>query len=64
MGTGCATGCVLSVPILGLATFFVYMPNVVESPAYFVGWMILFYIGFTLLQTARSTWVPAIAGRL
>nr|WP_321509557.1 MFS transporter [uncultured Hyphomonas sp.] len=52
---------VLSVPILGLATFFVYMPNVGESPAYFVGWMILFYVGFTLLQTARSAWVPAIA---
>ncbi len=52
---------VLSVPILGLATFFVYMPDVGESPAYFVGWMILFYVGFTLLQTARSAWVPAIA---
>jgi Na+/melibiose symporter-like transporter len=52
---------VLSVPILGLATYFVYMPSVGEGPAYFVGWMLLFYIGFTLLQTARSAWVPAIA---
>lgn len=52
---------VLSVPILGLATYFVYMPSVGEGPAYFIGWMLLFYIGFTLLQTARSAWVPAIA---
>jgi Na+/melibiose symporter-like transporter len=52
---------VLSVPILGLATYFVYMPSVGAGPGYFVGWMVLFYIGFTLLQTARSAWVPAIA---
>ena len=52
---------VLSVPILGLATYYVYMPHVGAGPAYFVGWMLLFYIGFTLLQTARSAWVPAIA---
>ncbi|MCA8899902.1 MAG: MFS transporter [Hyphomonas sp.] len=52
---------VLSVPILGLATFFVYMPYRGAGPAYFIGWMLLFYIGFTLLQTARSAWVPAIA---
>ncbi|MCA8897214.1 MAG: MFS transporter, partial [Hyphomonas sp.] len=52
---------VLSVPVLGLATYFVYMPHVGAGPAYFVGWMLLFYVGFTLLQTARSAWVPAIA---
>jgi len=52
---------VLSVPILGLATFFVYMPHKGAGPGYFVGWMLLFYVGFTLLQTARSAWVPAIA---
>ena len=44
-----------------LATYFVYMPSVGAGPGYFVGWMVLFYIGFTLLQTARSAWVPAIA---
>lgn len=52
---------VLSVPVLGLATYYVYMPPVGAGPAYFVGWMLLFYVGFTLLQTARSAWVPAIA---
>ncbi|MEZ5954965.1 MAG: MFS transporter [Hyphomonas sp.] len=52
---------VLSVPILGLATFFVYMPSKGAGPGYFIGWMLLFYVGFTLLQTARSAWVPAIA---
>ncbi len=52
---------VLSVPILGLATYFVYMPSRGAGPGYFVVWMLLFYVGFTLLQTARSAWVPAIA---
>ena len=52
---------VLSVPILGLATFFVYMPHKGVGPTYFIVWMLLFYVGFTLLQTARSAWVPAIA---
>ncbi|HCJ18429.1 MAG TPA: MFS transporter, partial [Hyphomonas sp.] len=52
---------VLSVPILGLATYFIYMPERGAGPGYFVVWMLLFYVGFTLLQTARSAWVPAIA---
>ena len=52
---------VLSVPLLGLATYFVYMPERGAGPGYFVVWMLLFYVGFTLLQTARSAWVPAIA---
>ncbi|MEZ6011156.1 MAG: MFS transporter [Hyphomonas sp.] len=52
---------VLAVPLLGLATYFVYMPHRGAGPAYFIGWMLLFYVGFTLLQTARSAWVPAIA---
>lgn len=52
----------LSVPILGLGTWFIYMPpREGVGPMYFAGWMLLFYIGFTLLQTARSAWVPAIA---
>lgn len=51
----------LSVPILALATYFIYMPQKGVGPAYFAGWMLLFYVGFTLLQTARSAWVPAIA---
>lgn len=51
----------LCVPILGISTFFVYMPPPGAGPGYFIGWMLLFYIGFTLLQTSRSSWVPAIA---
>ncbi|KCZ59494.1 MFS transporter [Hyphomonas chukchiensis] len=52
----------LSVPLLAVATYFVYMPpRTGVGPAYFVGWMLLFYVGFTLLQTSRSAWVPAIA---
>jgi Na+/melibiose symporter-like transporter len=52
----------LSVPVLGLGAWFIYMPpREGAGPLYFAGWMLLFYVGFTLLQTARSAWVPAIA---
>ncbi|MEH6487724.1 MFS transporter [Hyphomonas oceanitis] len=52
----------LSVPLLAVATYFVYMPpRTGVGSGYFVGWMLLFYVGFTLLQTSRSAWVPAIA---
>ncbi|KCZ54871.1 hypothetical protein HY29_13170 [Hyphomonas beringensis] len=52
----------ISVPILGLATFFIYLPpRDGVTPGYFIIWMLLFYVGFTLLQTSRSAWVPAIA---
>jgi len=52
---------ILSVPILGLATFFVYMPPPGAGSGYFIVWMLLFYVGFTLLQTSRASWVPAIS---
>lgn len=52
---------ILSVPILGISTFFVYMPQEGSGPGYFIFWMLIFYVGFTLLQTSRSSWVPAIA---
>lgn len=51
----------LSVPVLGISTFFVYMPPQGAGPGYFIFWMLIFYVGFTLLQTSRSSWVPAIA---
>lgn len=51
----------LSVPILGIATYFVYMPPEGATAGYFIFWMLIFYVGFTLLQTSRSSWVPAIA---
>lgn len=52
----------LSVPILGLATWFIYMPpREGVGPVYFASWMLVFYVGFTLLQTSRSAWVPAVA---
>jgi Na+/melibiose symporter-like transporter len=53
---------ILSVPVLGLGAWFIYMPPREGAGAlYFAGWMLVFYVGFTLLQTARSAWVPAIA---
>lgn len=52
---------ILCVPVLGIATYFVYMPPRDAGAMYFIGWMLLFYVGFTLLQTSRASWVPAIA---
>ncbi len=52
---------ILCVPVLGLATFFVYMPPPGAGAGYFIFWMLIFYVGFTLLQTSRASWVPAIA---
>ncbi len=52
---------ILCVPVLGISTFFVYMPPPGAGAGYFIGWMLMFYVGFTLLQTSRSSWVPAIA---
>ncbi len=52
----------ISVPILMLAAWFVYLPP--ESgagPTYFVFWMVLFYVGSTILQIARNAWVTDIA---
>lgn len=51
----------LAVPVLGLSTFFVYMPPEGAGPAYFIIWMLIFYVGFTILQTSRAAWVPALA---
>ncbi|HAY05446.1 MAG TPA: MFS transporter [Hyphomonas sp.] len=52
---------ILCVPILGIATYFVYMPPPGAGAGYFIFWMLIFYVGFTLLQTSRAAWVPAIA---
>lgn len=50
----------LCVPVLGLATFFVYMPPAGAGAGYFIWWMLVFYIGTTILQIARAAWVPAL----
>ncbi len=53
---------VMSVPTLMLATYFLYMPGREPvSVSYLAGWLALFYIGFTLLQTPHAAWVPALA---
>lgn len=51
----------LSVPVLVLATYFVYMPPQGAGVAYFIWWMLVFYVGTTLLQMSRAAWVPAIS---
>jgi Na+/melibiose symporter-like transporter len=51
----------MSVPVLVIATYFVYMPPQGAGVVYFVWWMLVFYVGTTLLQMSRAAWVPAIS---
>jgi len=52
---------VLSVPVLSLGAWFIYMPDgdTVE-PAYLIVWLAVFWLGFTMLQTPHQAWVPMI----
>lgn len=50
-----------SVPILMLGAFFMFMPmGETVSPAYLVVWLIVLWLGFTMLQTPHQSWVPMI----
>ena len=51
----------LSVPVLLAAAFALYMPaRTGISATYLLGWLIIFYAGFTMLQTPHQAWVPAL----
>ena len=53
---------VASVPFLMLAAFFVYMPSREGvSAAYFAVWMVVLYVGSTMLLIARNAWIADIA---
>ncbi len=53
---------VLSVPILILSAAFLYMPGPGPvTPTYLIIWLLVFYVGFTMLQTPHQAWVPALA---
>lgn len=53
---------VISVPVLAIAAYFLYNPGRGEVGAwYLAGWMLIFYVGFTLLQTSHQAWVPSLA---
>lgn len=52
----------LSVPVMVIATFFLFMPMAESASAiYLIGWLMVFMVGFTMLQTPTFSWVPAIA---
>ena len=52
----------MGVPILCLGAYFIYIPpQTGVGWGYFAGWLVVFYIGFTLMQTAYQAWAPAIA---
>ena len=53
---------ILAVPVLVVSTYFLYLPvGDSASATYLVGWLMVFFVGFTLLQTPTLAWVPAIA---
>lgn len=50
-----------SVPVLMLGAFFMFMPlGDTVSPMYLVVWLIVLWLGFTMLQTPHQSWVPMI----
>lgn len=50
-----------SVPVLMLATIFIYMPQgETVHPFYLVIWLTVFWVGYTMLQTPHQAWVPLI----
>lgn len=51
----------LSVPVLLAAAIALYMPaRTGTSAGYLLVWLIIFYAGFTMLQTPHQAWVPAL----
>ncbi len=50
-----------SVPVLMIGGFFMYMPmGETVAPAYLVVWLMVLWLGFTMLQTPHQSWVPMI----
>lgn len=51
----------MSVPILLTAAVALYLPSRTGTSApYLLVWLIVFYIGFTMLQTPHQAWVPVL----
>ena len=52
---------IASVPVLMIGAFFMFMPmGETVSPFYLVVWLIVLWLGFTMLQTPHQSWVPMI----
>lgn len=47
---------VLSVPLLLISAFFIYFPPVGASATYLLFWMLVLYVGFTMLTIAHQSW--------
>lgn len=54
---------VISVPLLCLATVFVYFPDPdgQQGAAYLLGWMLALYVGYTVLAIAHQSWGTELA---
>lgn len=46
----------LSVPILMLSAYMVFLPSKPVTPYYLAGWMIFLYIGWTMLTISHMSW--------
>ena len=52
---------IASVPVLMVAAFALYLPSRDGvSASYLFFWLLVFYVGFTMLQTPHQAWVPAL----
>ena len=52
----------LAIPTLMISTFFLYLPaGESVSAGYLAIWLMVFFVGLTLLQTPTLAWVPALA---
>jgi len=47
---------VASVPILMLSAYMVFLPTAPVSPYYLAGWMIVLYVGWTMLTISHMSW--------
>lgn len=50
-------------PILMLAVYMLFLPPVAVSLPYLAGWLLLYYLGFSLILLAHSAWASVIASR-
>lgn len=53
---------VIATPILLCATYFVFMPTTGKhSPSYLLAWLIVLYVGYTILVIAHNAWGTDLA---
>jgi len=54
---------ILGVPILMLAVFMLFEPRTKVTVAYLFGWLLIYYIGTSILTLSHSAWASVIAAK-